>query len=342
MPKKSKGQNNTSVPFPSSCRLMPPFETIKKKPFVGLLLSRLGYQVDRKKDCSTWRALVSPSGVRILVPRDPASSGDFLYKSCDLSLKNGSIVDLLHVHHQMSFREILDFFLVGDRLPIAPIPIEKKRNPPKNQSKEARKTLVDFYFRAKKHPGFCLGSRGISKEVCDVFQLPMTRDAVVFPLFELVGDRFLPKTTIRYTCRSTGKSQKLFQKGLRKGASASIFLPLCMHFCSPVRKKVTTMCICESPVDALSWAQLLLRRRKNIQNHLFLATCGALSRDFKANLPNILDFFSPEKIQICMDNDDKGREMSRELCAILKSFGSTILRLPEGRKDLNDLLEKGG
>ncbi len=314
------------------------FESVKKRPFVGLLLSRFGYRVDRKKDCSTWRALVSPRGLRILVPRYPASSGDFLYKSCDVSIKSGSIVKLLNSHHDMSFSEIKGFFS-GEEIVLPPQPpIEKLERPRKNQEEEVLKALEKFSFFAKKNPGFCLGSRGIHISTASIFRIPMSEAKIVFPLFELFNGEICRKTSITYTFDRHGKSDKLFQKGLKKGGSACMFVPFSSYSQVPEKRDFKALCICESPIDALSWAQLLLKKRKSIENHLFLATCGSLSHDFKANLPNILDFFAPENVQICMDNDEKGREMTKELIEITKPFKPQVLRLPEGKKDLNDLL----
>ena len=95
-----------------------------------------------------------------------------------------------------------------------------------------------------------------------------------------------------------------------------------------------TIMLFESPVDALSYAQLHPQKRKAI----YLSFCGSFGEKFEIQLLRLIKKLGIKHLVVCMDNDEAGRKYEKRLAYFLKKIEVRFHR-PE-KKDWNDELNK--
>lgn len=286
----------------------------KKLTLFKIATNQLGYEVFKKKDCASWRALKQKEmGYTILVRSQPNANGEYFF--LNTLGGGGNIFNLLQLHG-IRFN---DFF--GNISWDCPKPkssyAPSKILPSPNSKKLWEKCPLAVHVSEN-----YLSSRKISVEVQRLFNLRvMPSGNAIFFLFR-IGDLKL-QTHVQFS-----NSGKYFAKGSRLDA-------IWGKRVGEPKKDL----ICESPIDALSYFELF-----KPQNILLLATCGAMPRKVKEQLPAFLVDRGIEELILAFDDDEAGKRMSNGLGFIFEQEKISHSLFPwkdfPGSVDLNDVLKK--
>lgn len=117
-------------------------------------------------------------------------------------------------------------------------------------------------------------------------------------------------------------------------------------FCMPIQAtKRESLCVFESAIDALSYLSILKRKGKDWRSANCLSLSGIYrpKADAELKLPLALETYlqhNPgiQKIILCLDNDERGREASQALQRSLNGYEVLDNPPPKG-KDYNDYLQ---
>jgi len=310
-------------------------ETLKTTPIVQICLNKLGYEVDKKHDSKSWRALISQTGERIITKSCPNSNGHYLFKSTSNDV-SGTVIDLLLKVEQKTWREInaifsndLDYqknFNVAQKPSKAPVFLTPKA------------ILAKMWLKHRKNENYLL-SRGITQKTIANFNVSADKNTVFFPLVAVQGNKLSLKSAIKYSNFGGQKSQKFIST---RGGSFSLLVPknnpsvslLKKGDCPKIPQKLLFF---ESPIDALSYFQLFLGELETC-NFLLLSTCGSPSASFFENFSNTLTFFKAKSVCFEFDNDKYGELLSKKLLALLPQEVAYITSCPIVCKDYNELL----
>ena len=300
------------------------FNEFKQFPLAEYCINTLNYKVDKKHDSRIWRALESPDGHKIITRSLPNEQGHYLYKSTTGN-HCGSIIDLLQKGHGMSLSEIRESnFLTS---PHIPQPSRAFLASPKSQP--VRITPTAFLGSPTKN---YLTRRGICLSTMELFDVGATPRHVVFPLWEFNSTNcFRIKTSIKYsTLLGINRCRFL---GPRGGAVSFLKKKLGQKGKNSLRE----LYIFESPIDALSFFQI----EKPDGSFLFLSLCGTPTFSFRQSFPSLVRFLSVQRVLFALDNDDRGRVMTKLLRSLLGSCSVHVLDISNKlgkQKDWNDLL----
>ena len=300
-------------------------ESLKRVDLAAFCIDRLGYTVNKKKDCRSWRALKARNGTNLFV-RSPKSDGVYTFFSPDNGSK-GTIVELLIDIEGYTFRDVMREF-GGSNIDSRPLP-----STPKPVAKANQDNTLAVRAHMSRFPSFELTTspnyytrRGINMETLRYFGLGALADRACIPLWrrDKVG-KWVAQTAITYIMSAEGERSRLFLKGCKRLGSYSILRKKGMH------SEVAV--ICESPIDALSFYQL-----KGL-SAIYISTCGTLTDALLSSLPSDFKSLGVKKVIVAPDKDEAGRSIGERLWRLLDPLFECDAAFPEG-KDWNEELQK--
>ena len=279
-----------------------------------------GYSIDKKKSSVNCLVLKHPEGDKILVGVNQ-SDGHYFYSSVKDDRDSGSIIDFIQNRKNLNLGEVRKKLRPWINEPSNP-PYSPKQPTPKltPSTPDRHKIITQFEgFQAiVTHP--YLTRRGISQQTTNDprFQGRIytdSRNNVIFPHADSEG-------VCGYELRN--QEFKSFSKGGIKGLWAS-----------NGSKDDTTLVICESPLDCLSYHQLFPDETTR-----YFATGGTLSDKQKTLLKGVFEKFQGRggHIMIATDKDEAGQELEKELRNIAPSTAKINRIVPRQHKDWNETL----
>ena len=239
-------------------------DELKKIPLDQFCLDRLGYMPCKSADSKLWRALIGPSGQSIVIKSTPAASGDYLFFSRDG--QRGNIFNLLKIFHgYSSIAQILAHF--GTQMPkykpYIPCPADEK-----DTTRLVKKAYVAYLHGCKIGGINYLTRRGISAKIIARYRIAVSERELFLPLYFIEKGKFEAATALTYSFDASGsKRHPYFLKGLKRRGSYSLLTPQ-----KRPPAQFNTLMVFESPVDALSYAQLFPEQKEAI----LLSSCGCL------------------------------------------------------------------
>ena len=296
------------------------FNDLKKIPLAEFCISRLGYTPNKGHDSKLWRSLKSRSGVKIITKSTPNSQGHYLFKCSDQDL-SGSVIDLLLRIEGFNHNDIRDYF-GSPTLPIINPPDPPCVDRDTDNTSAVERHVFNNSASSIVMPNY-LSRRGLSRTTIEYFGLKPKFEAFSIPLYRLFEGRWRAQTSITYFFDKNGSRIRLFQSGLQRRDSFCLLKPTGSKI-----SKYNTLHIFESPIDALSYAQI-----GNFPQTLYMATCGALTNDFLTSLPGVVDSLRIKQVYCCFDNDEAGNKMSERVSITLSGHTK---RLRSTKKDWNE------
>ena len=253
-----------------------------------------GYSIDKKKTSVNCLVLKNTEGDKILVGINQ-SDGHYFYSSVNNDRDSGSIIDFIQNRRTLNVGEVRKELRSWINAPSNP-PYSPKQATPKLTPSSPDRHKIITQFEAFKaivtHP--YLTQRGISQQTTNDprFQGRIytdSRNNVIFPHADREG-------VCCYELRN--QEFKSFSKGGIKGLWASNGSP-----------DDTTLVICESPLDCLSYHQLFPDDTTR-----YFATGGTLSDKQKTLLKGVFDKFHNKggHIMIATDKDEAGKQIEQE------------------------------
>ena len=279
-----------------------------------------GYSIDKKKTSVNCLVLKNTEGDKILVGINQ-SDGHYFYSSVNNDRDSGSIIDFIQNRRTLNVGEVRKELRSWINAPSNP-PYSPKQATPKLTPSSPDRHKIITQFEAFKaivtHP--YLTQRGISQQTTNDprFQGRIytdSRNNVIFPHADREG-------VCGYELRN--QEFKSFSKGRIKGLWASNGSP-----------DDTTLVICESPLDCLSYHQLFPDDTTR-----YFATGGTLSDKQKTLLKGVFDKFHNKggHIMIATDKDEAGKQIEQELRNISPETSQINRIVPRHHKDWNEAL----
>ena len=318
------------------------YSWIKREiPIADFAVAKLGWTMVKEKSTKRDWVLEHPIHGRIIVPTHPKSlNGHWVY-SLPNQKGGGTLIDLLR-QEKWDWRAIKNLAHGHITTPIAeltPKPktysVAKHIENPAQQEALAQKRLEEVKTRQTTGETY-LEKRGISKETYQSFpQLKNNSYQAVFGLYAGFDDQARLCSTINYYFDREDESRKYFQKDLPRGLAQL-----------SSATAVTHIVITESPIDALSYKQLQcdsgdIKDQKQVENTMYLATCGNLSVEITRSLEQVFDQAKAknQEVILAFDNDVPGKKMAGELERLLQEKQCNYrLDFPEIGKDWNESL----
>ena len=279
-----------------------------------------GYSIDKKKSSVNYLVLKNPESDKILVGVNQ-SDGHYFYSSVNNDRDSGSIIDFIQNRRNLNLGEVRKELRPWINAPSNP-PYSPKQATPKltPSTPDRHKIITQFegFQVIVTHP--YLTRRGISQQTSNDprFQGRIytdSRNNVIFPHADREG-------VCGYEMRN--QEFKSFSKGGIKGLWAS-----------NSSKDDTTLVICESPLDCLSYHQLFPDETTR-----YFATGGTLSEKQKTLLKGVFEKFHNKggQIMITTDNDEAGKQIEQELRNLAPSKAQINRIVPRHHKDWNETL----
>ncbi len=304
---------------------MKDIKKIKQIPIANWCIKRLGYTPNRGHDSKLWRSLISPKGDKIITKDVPNDQGHYLFK-CQTQEASGSIIDLLTTLEGYDLRGALELFSVADLPSASPIfPFVQEKKEYKDNTLEVSRVLEQQNSTKAAYPNY-LTRRGIEKKAIEYFGLFPLLNSFTIPLYRRLQGKWVGQTSIKYYFDEQGDRHRLFQKGLSKKGSYSILKEKGRSISS-----FSTVAFFESPIDAISYAQL-----RNYPNILYMSMCGALTHDFLNSFPNDLELLGISKVLLCFDGDEAGQNMATNMSPHLHSISIPFEIEKPVKKDWNE------
>ncbi|MEL4893825.1 DUF3991 and toprim domain-containing protein, partial [Crocosphaera sp. Alani8] len=279
-----------------------------------------GYSIDKKKSSVNCLVLKDNQGDKILVGLNQ-SDGHYFYSSVKDDRDSGSIIDFIQNRRNLNLGEVRKELRPWINEPSNPPYSPKQATPKLTPSTPDRHKIITQFEEFNvivTHP--YLTKRGISQKTSNDprFQGKIYtdhRNNVIFPHADREG-------VCGYELRN--QEFKSFSKGGIKGLWAS-----------NGSKDDTTLVICESPLDCLSYHQLF-----RDDTTRYFATGGTLSDQQKTILKGVFEKFSSRggQIMIATDNDEGGKQIEQELRNLAPSTAQINRIVPRHHKDWNEAL----
>ena len=279
-----------------------------------------GYSIDKKKSSVNCLVLKDNRGDKILVGLNQAD-GHYFYSSVNDDRDSGSIIDFIQNRRNINLgevrKELRPWINEPSNPPYSPQQATPKLTP---STPDRHKIITQFegFNVIVTHP--YLTQRGISQQTTNDprFQGRIytdSRNNVIFPHLDREG-------VCGYELRN--QEFKSFSKGGIKGLWASNGSP-----------DDTTLVICESPLDCLSYHQLFPDDTTR-----YFATGGTLSDKQKTILKGVFEKFHNKggHIMIATDNDEAGKQIEQELRNLAPSKAQINRIVPRHHKDWNEAL----
>ncbi|MGK7957473.1 MAG: DUF3991 domain-containing protein, partial [Crocosphaera sp.] len=279
-----------------------------------------GYSIDKKKSSVNCLVLKDNQWDKILVGLNQ-SDGHYFYSSVNNDRDSGSIIDFIQNRRNLNLGEVRKELRPWINAPSNP-PYSPKQATPKltPSSPDRHKIITQFegFQVIITHP--YLTQRGISQQTSNDprFQGRIytdSRNNVIFPHADREG-------VCGYEMRN--HDFKSFSSGGTKGLWAS-----------NGSKDDTTLVICESPLDCLSYHQLFPDDTTR-----YFATGGTLSEKQKTLLKGVFEKFHNKggHIMIATDKDEAGQGIEKELRNLAPSTAQINRIVPRHHKDWNETL----
>ena len=279
-----------------------------------------GYSIDKKKSSVNCLVLKDNRGDKILVGINQ-SDGHYFYSSVNDDRDSGSIIDFIQNRRNLNLGEVRKELRPWINEPILPPYSPKQATPKLTPSTPDRHKIITQFegFQAiVTHP--YLTRRGISQQTTNDprFQGRIytdSRNNVIFPHADREG-------VCGYEMRN--QEFKSFSSGGTKGLWASNGSP-----------DDTTLVICESPLDCLSYHQLFPDDTTR-----YFATGGTLSEKQKTLLKGVFEKFHKlgGQIMIATDKDEAGQAIEQELRNLAPETAQINRIVPRHHKDWNETL----
>jgi hypothetical protein len=280
-----------------------------------------GYRVNRKKSSQHCIAMDNVIGDRVVIGIDRKDSHYFYWSVRD-SRDKGSIIDFVKHRNGLSLGEIRKELRpwIGERgtpphakttasIP-PPIPIEKDRAAIERERAQLGTVTIHPY----------LTQRGIARAVQqdERFRGTLLGDTygnIVFPYRDKDGICGFERRNHQF---------KNFSRGGTKGL-----------WSSRISRSDTALVICESPIDALSYHQLMRPTYTR-----YIATGGAISQFQEELLRGAASLIHKQNGRICIatDNDAAGNKLADQIIALLPSDALVERQVPKIGKDWNEML----
>ncbi len=259
-------------------------------------------------------------GDKILVGLNQ-SDGHYFYSSVKDDRDSGSIIDFIQNRRNLNLGEVRKELRPWINEPSNAFYSPKQATPKLTPSTPDRQKIITQFEEFKAiftHP--YLTQRGISQQTSNDprFQGRIytdSRNNVIFPHADREG-------VCGYEMRN--QQFKSFSKGGIKGLWTSNGSP-----------DDTTLVICESPLDCLSYHQLFPDETTR-----YFATGGTLSEKQKTLLKGVFDKFHNKggHIMIATDKDEAGKQIEQELRNIAPLTAQINRIVPRHHKDWNETL----
>ena len=296
---------------------MKDLQGIKDIDLVRVTLQK-GYEIDTKG--SSKRDIKLRKGDSVIIVNTRKN------RFFDLRTDNkGSVIDFL-LMMGYGWKEILnpDLSLLAVQSPSAyrpPLPVSVSST--EERSREFRKQYDSF--ETDLSASFLTLKRGISIDILRSFHVKSNRGCAIFLqeayLASASKERF-PTGIFRYDYNySEDKTERRFVRGTLRS--------MCVQRADWDREHLF---ITESPIDALSYAQLY-----NKLNYCYLVTCGSLTEGFQKGLKRIIEAQSGKvHIILGLDNDETGSIMTGKLKGVCKELKQKYtIEIPR-EKDWNE------
>ena len=301
---------------------------LKKMPLADFCIQKLDYKAVKDKDSRLWRCLLSPTGHKIVTKSTPNNKGHYLFFCADEDIR-GSVVDLLVSLHGFNMKMILKDFC--DVILEFHAPKFKHRPAKKDPQKVTCdiKKQYNLYLQRCGASNNYLTLRGISPETINHFGLRVAAKEWFLPLYFLdENGSFQVATAIRYVLGLNAERKRYFLSGMEKRGAYSLLTPQNQEL-----GYYDTIMLFESPVDALSYAQLYPQKRKAI----YLSFCGSFGENFEIQLLRLIKKLEIKHVAICMDNDRAGRKYANRLSSLLRKI-EVQTHFPFGKDWNEDLI----
>ncbi len=279
-----------------------------------------GYSIDKKKSSVNCLVLKDNQGDKILVGLNQ-SDNHYFYSSVKDEGDHGSIIDFIQNRRNLNLGEVRKELRPWINEPSNPPYSPKQATPLLTPSTPDRHKIITQFEAFKAvvtHP--YLSQRGISQQTSNDprFQGRIytdSRNNVIFPHVDREG-------VCGYEMRN--QDFKSFSKGGIKGLWAS-----------NGSKDDTTLVICESPLDCLSYHQLFPDDTTR-----YFATGGTLSEKQKTLLKGVFKKFHGKggHIMIATDKDEAGKQIEQELRDLAPETAQINRIVPRHHKDWNEAL----
>lgn len=271
-----------------------------------------GYNIDKRKDSATWRALRSVSNSELIIVSKSNRAGYEMYFNPNDDNDKGTIIDFVKNRSGGELKEArrkLREYIGSPMLENFPKSIAAKMN-----EVERTKVLENFLkLDSKLTDRAYLHSRGISDATLDnkAFKNRIFNNTnkgfinTVFPIYDNKG--------------LIGVEQKNQNfKGITGYKAAGLWMS---NPTGKLKDKLDSLVITESGVDALSYHQL---KYKPVQNNMYLATIGTVTEKQTLLIQKLIDKKKPDRVIIAMDNDASGKRYAINLLSQLKTKEQTL------------------
>ena len=288
-----------------------------------------------KESSGKWDIYLHPCGAKILACKYPYSSkGFFGYENLGTG-KGGSIIDLLMDLECMSLSQAVAYVCAEQERPkieYKPDRMPQKEAPPTlasllEREKKLKQELTHLVARAHVVDNF-LDFRGISQAMQQKWKQKAKKCSWTVPFFDLFEGKWLIRSYLEH---GIGDPKKKFAKGTRGGALSII------PFRKGLPKSVAYMF--ESPIDALSFAQLFDAQLEAKEKNIFLLSTGG--RMGFSTLAQKLTSLDIDELWLGFDHDQAGEKMALEVQEAVPLAKQIPKKMYQGVKDWNERLVGG-
>jgi 5S rRNA maturation endonuclease (ribonuclease M5) len=273
-----------------------------------------GFELLKKDSGAHSKALKGPDGSKIIVAR--GQDGHDIYFNVHDERDNGSIIDFLQRRKHLNLGQVrreLRPWLPGA---VRPAPQKPARAPDRPiPAPRAQLDVVKKWLNMPPYEGDYLPGRGIDPGIIRAFDIRQDER----------GNMCAAHRDANGICGWEIKNQGFtgFSAGGRRGLS----------FARLDHAKIERVVICESIIDAMSYAQL-----NHVHGDVYISMGGALSAHQKDLL---MRFFSTtpgiQAVVLATDSDEAGERMASEIAQIAEQHGIPAERdAPPTGKDWND------
>jgi len=331
------------------------YNQLKQLDLVNILTTRFGWSIQKEKgrlSPGSWLTL-SRETEKILIKNNPNAQGHWIFTNLGTD-QSGTIIDYL-IDIEGFCHETINSYFSGQAIDLPKTPKKQNLPPqlsPHDQQLEAERKLQSFPTSQKK----CyLRMRSICPQVIQYFGVLSNESGMLVPMYEFVGEgcdstwELVTTQEVKLIGTVNGKPKwlKLFQKGRKRGA-------VC-HLLEKEAGETRCLYICESIIECLS-LETIRRRTKFGQPH-YLSACGRVSQDQLECIHRYITYLAhlnrckfhktfthgmyPHQLRVCiaLNNDQPGRDMTRQLYNGLKTIPNIDLEICYPKlKDWNDQL----
>ncbi|MHB9147721.1 MAG: MobV family relaxase, partial [Candidatus Amoebophilus sp.] len=325
---------------------------------IPFLTQELGWTIDTSKGRGNFVKLKHPTYGKIYARTERlAQTGHWVF-----SRENGGGGTLIDLLKEEGWSPSRISSLASGEFIFSPVeataytpPIKKQyvEQDPIKQTQKAQ-AYLDTITNVIKHP--LLEGRAIERETYWSLEgLKVSGQTAAFALYKDLDDagKYRLCSTISYYKDRFGGHGKRFQLELPRGLSILKEKGLDI-------REATRIVLTESPVDALSYRQLVLNgeqgwkrvkidafgapKEADIAKTVFISTCGNLIKNITIELEQLFKLAAQNNqlVTLALDNDAAGIHMRETLVHMLENGGCNyLIEVPTYGKDWNEILMQG-